>query len=138
MTRTSVDITIPVLNEEGSLVSTLTTLAAHLDTQCPYDWGITVADNGSTDGTFELATAFAAANHGRESSGWKNAAGGEPSNRHGRPARPTSWSTWTSISPRGSSRCDRSSTPSSKTAARSRSARGSPRAPKSPGPCSAR
>ena len=62
MTRTSVDITIPVLNEQGSLVSTLTTLAAHLDTQCPYDWCITVADNGSTDETFELATAFAAAN----------------------------------------------------------------------------
>ena len=62
MTRTSVDITIPVLNEKGSLVSTLTTLAAHLDTQCPYDWCITVADNGSTDETFELATAFAAAN----------------------------------------------------------------------------
>ena len=62
MTRTSVDITIPVLNEEGSLVSTLTTLAAHLDTQCPYDWRITVADNGSTDQTFELATTFAASN----------------------------------------------------------------------------
>jgi ubiquinone/menaquinone biosynthesis C-methylase UbiE len=62
VTRTSVDITIPVLNEEGSLVSTLTTLAAHLDTQCPYDWRITVADNGSTDRTFELATGFAAAN----------------------------------------------------------------------------
>jgi ubiquinone/menaquinone biosynthesis C-methylase UbiE len=62
VTRTSVDITIPVLNEKGSLVSTLTTLAAHLDTQCPYDWCITVADNGSTDETFELATAFAAAN----------------------------------------------------------------------------
>ncbi len=62
MRRTSVDITIPVLNEEGSLVSTLTTLAAHLDTQCPYDWCITVADNGSTDETFELATAFAAVN----------------------------------------------------------------------------
>ena len=62
MTRTSVDITIPVLNEEGSIVSTLTTLAAHLDTECPYDWRITVADNGSTDETFELATAFAAAN----------------------------------------------------------------------------
>ena len=29
VTRTSVDITIPVLNEKGSLVSTLTTLAAH-------------------------------------------------------------------------------------------------------------
>ena len=62
VTRTSVDITIPVLNEEGSLLSTLTTLASHLDTQCPYDWCITVADNGSTDETFELATAFAAAN----------------------------------------------------------------------------
>jgi ubiquinone/menaquinone biosynthesis C-methylase UbiE len=62
VTRTSVDITIPVLNEMGSLVSTLTTLAAHLDTQCPYDWCITVADNGSTDETFALATAFAATN----------------------------------------------------------------------------
>jgi ubiquinone/menaquinone biosynthesis C-methylase UbiE len=62
VTRTSVDITIPVLNEAGSIVSTLTTLAAHLDAQSPYDWCITVADNGSTDETFELATAFAAAN----------------------------------------------------------------------------
>jgi ubiquinone/menaquinone biosynthesis C-methylase UbiE len=61
VTRTSVDITIPVLNEEGSIVSTLTTLAAHLDSECPYDWRITVADNGSTDQTFELATGFAAA-----------------------------------------------------------------------------
>ena len=42
-------------------MSTLTTLAAHLETECPYDWRITVADNGSTDETFELATAFAAA-----------------------------------------------------------------------------
>jgi ubiquinone/menaquinone biosynthesis C-methylase UbiE len=62
VTRTSVDITIPVLNEECSLVSSLTTLAAYLDTQCPYDWCITVADNGSTDETFELARAFAAVN----------------------------------------------------------------------------
>jgi ubiquinone/menaquinone biosynthesis C-methylase UbiE/glycosyltransferase involved in cell wall biosynthesis len=62
LTRASVDITIPVLNEEGSLVSSLTTLAAYLDTQCPYDWCVTVADNGSTDETFQLATAFAAVN----------------------------------------------------------------------------
>ena len=62
VTRTSVDITIPVLNEAGSLVSSLTTLADYLDTQCPYDWSITVADNGSTDQTLELATAFAAVN----------------------------------------------------------------------------
>ncbi len=62
MTRTSVDITIPVLNEAGSVVSSVTTLAAYLDTQCPYDWSITVADNGSTDQTLELATSFATLN----------------------------------------------------------------------------
>ena len=43
-------------------MSSLTALAAHLDTQCTYDWCITVVDNGSTDETFELATAFAAVN----------------------------------------------------------------------------
>ncbi len=58
----SVDITIPVLNEEQAIVSTLTTLHSYLDTQCCYDWHITVADNGSTDRTYELASAFAAAN----------------------------------------------------------------------------
>jgi len=59
MTNESVDITIPVLNEERSIVSSLTTLAAYLDTECPYDWTITVADNGSTDRTYELASSFA-------------------------------------------------------------------------------
>ena len=58
-TRASVDITIPVLNEERAITSSLATLASYLDTECVYDWGITVADNGSTDGTFELATEFA-------------------------------------------------------------------------------
>jgi ubiquinone/menaquinone biosynthesis C-methylase UbiE len=62
VTRTSVDITIPVLNEEATLESCLTTLAGYLDTQCPYEWCITVADNGSSDKTFDLATAFAATN----------------------------------------------------------------------------
>ena len=59
MTNESVDITIPVLNEERSIVSSLTALAAYLDTECPYDWTITVADNGSTDRTYELASSFA-------------------------------------------------------------------------------
>lgn len=62
-TQASVDITIPVLNEELAITSSLSTLASYLDNECPYDWGITVADNGSTDRTFQLATAFAAENH---------------------------------------------------------------------------
>src|SRR6516225_9707560 len=62
MAGSSVDITIPVLNEEQAIVSSLTTLASYLDTQCSYDWGITVADNGSTDRTFELAGCLAGKN----------------------------------------------------------------------------
>lgn len=62
MTQASVDITFPVLNEERAITGSLSTLASYLDTECFYDWAITVADNGSTDRTFELANAFAAEN----------------------------------------------------------------------------
>jgi ubiquinone/menaquinone biosynthesis C-methylase UbiE len=58
----SVDITIPVLNEERAIASSLATLASYLDTECSYDWAITVADNGSTDSTFDLASSFASEN----------------------------------------------------------------------------
>jgi ubiquinone/menaquinone biosynthesis C-methylase UbiE/glycosyltransferase involved in cell wall biosynthesis len=61
-TRASVDITIPVLNEERAINSSLCTLASYLDTECAYDWTITVVDNGSTDRTFEFASALAAEN----------------------------------------------------------------------------
>ncbi len=60
MTDASVDIAVPVLNEERSIVTSLTTLADYLETECSYDWAITVADNGSTDRTYELASSFAA------------------------------------------------------------------------------
>jgi ubiquinone/menaquinone biosynthesis C-methylase UbiE/glycosyltransferase involved in cell wall biosynthesis len=62
MTQASVDVAIPVLNEERAIASSLVTLASYLDTECPYDWAITVADNGSTDRTFEFASAFAVEN----------------------------------------------------------------------------
>ncbi len=62
MTNSSVDITIPVLNEERTIESSLTMLASHLSSDCPYDWCITVVDNGSTDRTWVLANAFAATN----------------------------------------------------------------------------
>ncbi len=62
MNGSCLDVTIPVLNEEQAIVSSLGTLASYLDTQCSYDWYITVVDNGSTDRTFDLASSFAAAN----------------------------------------------------------------------------
>jgi glycosyltransferase involved in cell wall biosynthesis len=62
VTRASVDITIPVLNEQRSIERTLRTLASHLSTECPYDWSITVVDNGSADQTWSLAKSFAEEN----------------------------------------------------------------------------
>jgi SAM-dependent methyltransferase len=61
-TLASVDITIPVLNEERAITSSLSTLSSFLENECAYDWAITVADNGSTDATSELAASFAAEN----------------------------------------------------------------------------
>lgn len=62
MTRSSVDITIPVLNEQRVLESSLNTLASYLSAECPYDWCITIVDNGSTDRTWSLAESFASVN----------------------------------------------------------------------------
>jgi hypothetical protein len=62
ITRLSVDITIPVLNEEQSIESSLDRLASFLSADFPYDWCITVADNGSTDRTWSLANSVAATN----------------------------------------------------------------------------
>jgi glycosyltransferase involved in cell wall biosynthesis len=53
---TSVEIVIPVLNEERALPACIATLreflAEHLS---PHSWRITVADNGSTDDTLAIA-----------------------------------------------------------------------------------
>jgi len=58
----SIDITIPVLNEERCLGRSVAALASRLDAECPYTWSITVVDNGSTDGTWAIAEAMAAEN----------------------------------------------------------------------------
>ncbi|MGW0802044.1 glycosyltransferase [Nonomuraea sp. NPDC002799] len=55
----SVDIVIPVLNEERALPGCVRTLAAFLDDGFPLPWRITIVDNGSTDGTWPVATALA-------------------------------------------------------------------------------
>jgi SAM-dependent methyltransferase len=55
----SIDITIPVLNEEGCVRWNVTTLGTRLDAQCPYPWTITVVDNGSTDDTWRITEELA-------------------------------------------------------------------------------
>ncbi|SDH88078.1 glycosyltransferase [Nonomuraea jiangxiensis] len=55
----SVDIVIPVLNEERALPGCVRTLTAFLDTAFPLPWRITIVDNGSTDATWPVAAGLA-------------------------------------------------------------------------------
>jgi glycosyltransferase involved in cell wall biosynthesis len=54
-----VEIVLPVLNERAVLESSVSTLVGYLGHHCPYPWSITIADNGSTDGTWEIAQRLA-------------------------------------------------------------------------------
>ena len=56
---TTVDIVIPVLNEEVALPGSVARLRAFLRASFPYQWRIVIADNGSTDHTLELAEGMA-------------------------------------------------------------------------------
>ena len=55
------DVTIPVLNEEPTLERQVLTLHAFLKKHFPEkgQWRVIIADNGSTDRTFEIATSIA-------------------------------------------------------------------------------
>lgn len=57
------DVTIPVLNEEPTLERQVKILHAFLKVHFPTEnqWRIVIADNGSTDRTFEIATQLSAA-----------------------------------------------------------------------------
>ena len=47
----TVDITIPVFNEEAVLPSTISSLTRFLENNLPNPWRVTIADNASTDST---------------------------------------------------------------------------------------
>jgi glycosyltransferase involved in cell wall biosynthesis len=53
--KVTVDIVLPVLNEERTLERNARILLKALSSQTKYDWSITIADNGSTDGSWEVA-----------------------------------------------------------------------------------
>jgi putative flippase GtrA len=54
-----VEIVIPVRNEERDLALSVRRLDAYLRESCPFTTRITIADNGSTDGTWAQAVALA-------------------------------------------------------------------------------
>jgi glycosyltransferase involved in cell wall biosynthesis len=59
--QVTVDIVIPVYNEEVTLPASIPTLCAYLETYFPYNWQVAIADNASTDRTLDVAKALAAA-----------------------------------------------------------------------------
>lgn len=55
----TVDVVVPVYNEERALPGCLRVLRSYLDDQFPFEWTITVVDNASTDGVLRVAREFA-------------------------------------------------------------------------------
>ena len=55
----SVDVVIPVLNEEHSLGPCIERLSVFLRENLDHEWRIVVADNGSTDATLAVASRYA-------------------------------------------------------------------------------
>lgn len=58
--RPRVDVVIPVYNEVKVLEQSATTTLALFDQNPQYDWRLVIADNGSNDGTSELARSLEA------------------------------------------------------------------------------
>ncbi|HET8631656.1 MAG TPA: dolichyl-phosphate beta-glucosyltransferase [Thermomicrobiales bacterium] len=58
--QVSVDIVIPVYNEERALPAAVATLGDYLETYFPYSWRVVIADNASTDRTLAVAEGLAA------------------------------------------------------------------------------
>jgi glycosyltransferase involved in cell wall biosynthesis len=54
-----VNITLPVYNEEKALPSSIATLHAFVQKHCRFDWEIVIADNASSDRTYEIAEQLA-------------------------------------------------------------------------------
>ena len=57
----TIEIVIPVYNEQGDLESSVTRLSAYLAERFPLSWLVTIADNASIDDTWRLANASSSA-----------------------------------------------------------------------------
>ena len=54
--KPTVDIVIPVLNEQAAIPVCIGALFEHLKMETSYEWRLVVVDNGSTDDTFQVTT----------------------------------------------------------------------------------
>ena len=61
-----IEIVVPIYNEERALSASIHRLRAYLEAEMPFNWRITIADNGSTDATPEIAAALASGLSGVE------------------------------------------------------------------------
>src|SRR5215208_4969361 len=56
----SVEVVVPVYNEEDALPKSISELCTYLTSYFPYRWSVLIADNASTDATLAVAKALAA------------------------------------------------------------------------------
>ena len=95
----TVDVVVPVYNEERSLPGCIEVLHAFLTEQFPFEWTITIADNASTDATLEVANELADSHPGVRVLHLDRKGRGLALRKAWAGATPTSSSTWTSTCP---------------------------------------
>lgn len=59
----SVEVVVPVYNEQDALPESIPALCAYLETYFPYRWSVVIVDNASTDDTLTVACELASAYH---------------------------------------------------------------------------
>ena len=94
-----VEIVVPVRDEEAGLAPSVRRLHAFLAGGFPFPAHLTIADNGSTDRTWEIATGLAAELANVSAVRLAEPGRGGRCARSGWPASATCWPTWTSTCP---------------------------------------
>src|SRR5918997_1728700 len=57
--QVSVEVVVPVYNEQDALPKSIPALCAYLETYFPYRWSVVITDNASTDATLAVAEGLA-------------------------------------------------------------------------------
>src|SRR5919206_664761 len=65
--QVSVEVVVPVHNEQDALPKSIPILCSYLGTYFPYRWSVVIANNASTDDTLAVAGELATAYHPRVS-----------------------------------------------------------------------
>jgi glycosyltransferase involved in cell wall biosynthesis len=65
--QVSVEVVVPVYNEQEALPQSIPALCEYLETYFPYRWSVIIANNASTDATLAVAEELASAYHPRVS-----------------------------------------------------------------------